>query len=444
MKVKTGITGSTPDRIIIDAGAVYLNYGLAGERLLGATRGGNEFNLNRATKNIEADGLKGAVKGMKRVTEVNPQITANLLELSVENLVAAIAGAEQTDLGYVELEHQPSTAVAEFYLAQNDVIGNSEKVYLKQPDLATAPTLILQKKSKKYASRFVGANAANNKGFDSTIGNWVKDAIYPEPVIVTGGYPGKCLKFTGVVGADEKTFLTLSGANGNVLTNLVPGEYYRLQIAVKMDVWAEVTGVDVTVACDDGEIAITPTTSWVVYVTTFLAANTSATITLTAGGTGPVATDILYIDSLELERLDYPTTDERAAGQVGYTMKLDGGDKGPGDVAAKASVIFMKSLHAANDEIVLNYTYAKSSPDHTTITGGEIGDTDYIDNVAIVGNVSGKTKPVICIVKNALADAGFSLATAPRDEAVPAIIFTGHYDPGDLDAEPWEIRWPNA
>ncbi len=440
MTVKTGISSDTPDRIIIDAGAVYLNYGLGNQRLLGATRGGNEFNLNRVTKNIEADGLKGAVRGMKRITEVNPQITANLLELSVDNLIAAIGGANQSDRGYVELEHIPSTAVSEFNLAQNDVIGNSEKVYLKQPG-ETVKTLVLQKKSKKYASRFVGANAANNKGFDSTIGDWVQDAHYNAPVIATGGYPGKCLKFTGKdASTGKETFLTLSGANGAVLTNLVPGQYYRLQIAVKMDVWA---GGTVTVACDDGSIAITPTTSWVVYVITFLAAAISATITLTAG-TAPVTSDIIYIDNLELERLDYPTTDEIALGQVGYTMKLDGGDKGPADAVAKASVIFMKALHATDDEIVLNYTYAESSPDHTTITGGEIGDSDYIDNVAIVGNVSGKTKPVICMVKNALADAGFSLATAPRDEAVPAIVFTGHYDPGDLDTEPWEVRWPNA
>jgi len=52
MKVRSGISSDTPDRIIIDAGAVYLNYGLGTQRLLGATRGGNEFNLNRVTKNI--------------------------------------------------------------------------------------------------------------------------------------------------------------------------------------------------------------------------------------------------------------------------------------------------------------------------------------------------------------------------------------------------------
>jgi len=441
MTVKTGISSKTPERIVIDAGAVYLNYGLATQRLLGATRGGNEFNLNRVTKNIEADGLKGAVKGMKRVTEVNPQITANLLELSVENLIAAIAGADQSDRGYIELEHIAGLDQAEFDLDQNDIIENSEKIYVEGPANGTRTgKMVLQNRSKKYASRFVGVKAANNKGFVDGIGDWAEDAFYDAPVIATGGYPGNCLKFTGKVGSTtEKTFLTLAGANGAVLTNLVAGEYYRLQIAVKMDVWA---GGAVTLACDDGSKAITPTTDWVVYVITFLASGTSATITLTSV-TAPVETDIIYIDSFELEKVDYPTAAQIIAGQIGYVVKLDGGDKSAAGGVAKGSIVFMSNL-TTDDEVVVNYTYELATAgDHTTITGGEIGDTDYIDNVAIVGNVSGKDKPVICMVKNALADAGFSLATAPRDEAVPAIVFTGHYDPGNLDTEPWEVRWPN-
>jgi len=442
MTVRTGISSSTPDRIIIDAGAVYLNYGLATQRLLGATRGGNEFNLNRVTKNIEADGLKGAVKGMKRVTEVNPQITANLLELSIENLIAAIAGANQSDRGYIELEYIAGLAQAEFDLDQNDIIENSEKVYVQRPKDGTGTGLmVLQNRSKKYISRFVGDNKVNNKGFDTGIGDWEQDAYYDAPVIATGGYPGNCLKFTGKdTSTGKETFLSLPGSNGAILTNLVKDEYYRLQIAVKMDVWA---GGAVTLACDNGSKAITPTTSWVVYVITFKATGTDATITLTAG-TAPVATDIIYIDSLELEKVDYPTAAQIELGQVGYVVKLDGGDKAPDDGVAKGSIVFMSNL-TTNDEVNVGYTYELAAPgDHTTITGGEIGDTDYIDNVAIVGNVSGKAKPVICMVKNALADAGFSLATAPRDEAVPAIVFTGHYDPSDLDTEPWEVRWPNA
>jgi len=443
MTVKTGISSDTPDRIIIDAGAVYLNYGLGNQRLLGATRGGNEFNLNRVTKNIEADGLKGAVKGMKRVTEVNPQITANLLELSVDNLIAAIAGAEQSDRASIDVEHISGAVKAEFDLAQNDVIENSERIYVKKTGDGA---LVLQNRSKKYSSRFVGANRVNNKGFDTGIGDWAQDAYYDAPVIDVGGYPGNCLKFTGKdTSTGKETFLSLPGSNGAVLTNLVIDEYYRLQIVMKKGTtWG---GGIVTVACGGktaGEsIEITPTTDWVAYVIAFKATGTDATITLTAA-TPPVTADTIYLDSLELERVDYPTADEITAGQVGYVMKLDGGDKSAAGGDAKASIVFMANL-AADQDIIVNYTYELAEPgDHTVITGGEIGDTDYIDNVAIVGNVSGKSKPVICMVKNALADTGFSLSTAPRDEAVPAIVFTGHYDPSDLDTEPWEVRWPNA
>jgi len=444
MTVKTGISSSTPDRIIIDAGAVYLNYGLGNQRLLGATRGGNEFNLNRVTKNIEADGLKGAVKGMKRVTEVNPQITANLLELSVENLIAAIAGAEQSDRATIDLEHIAGTTddPPEFDLKQNDVIENSERIYVKQPAHATVKTLVLQTRSKKYASRFVGAKAANNKGFVDGIGDWKNAEGKGTLSVETDGHPGNCLKFAGATDLTSKIFLTLPGGNGAQLTNLIVNEYYRLQIVVKAEsTWG---GGAITVKCASTEtgsemtVADPADTNWIVYVMVFKATGTDATITLEAASAPALTTDIVYIDSLELEKVDYPTDPQKALGQVGYVMKWDGG------VGKKASVIFMDTL-LATDEIVVSYTYESAAAgDHTTITGGEIGDSDYIDNVAIVGNVSGKGNPVICMVKNALADAGFSLATAPRDEAVPAIIFTGHYDPSDLDTEPWEIRWPNA
>lgn len=440
MTVKTGISADTPDRIIIDAGAVYLNYGLGSQRLLGATRGGNEFNLNRTSKNIEIDGLKGAVKGLKRIIEVNPQITANLLELSVDNLIAAIGGAKQSDLGYIDLEHISGGVQAEFDLNQNKVVENSEKVYVK--DDSGLGVLVEQIRSKKYASRFVGDNAEDNKGFDAGYGDWINAAGKGTLELATGGLSGNCLKFTGEASVTT-TFLTLPGGDGGQLTNLVVDEYYRLQIVVKGKPEDDWIGGAITVKCAGGASSITVAdpagnggTDWTVYEIVFKATGTDATITLVANS--EPTTGSVYIDSLELRKVDYQESGDIAAtGQFGYIIKREGG------TGKKASIIFMNDL-AAEDEIVINYTYAKSSPDHTTITGGEIEDSDYIDNVAIVGNVSGKSKPVICMVKNALADAGFSLATAPRDEAVPSIVFTGHYDPDDLDTEPWEIRWPNA
>lgn len=434
MTIKTGITSSTPDRIIIDAGAVYLNYGLANQRLLGATRGGNEFNLNRVVKNIEADGLKGAVKGMKRVTEVNPQITANLIELSVENLIAAIAGAEQSDYGYIESEYLgvgggAAPADTEFPLSKNNVVENSERVYWSPA--AAGDVLTLKTRSKKYDSRFKGAKAAENKEFETGTGNWTKEALNTGTLShEAGGFKGKCMKYLG--GTDDIALvLTLDYASGAVLTNLVIGKHYRLQFAMKVGTWT--TGGTITVACAGAPAidAITPATDWTVYVYEFIATGIDATITLTSTGVPPLNDDI-YFDFFELEEVDGD-----------YVMKWEGGDAG----AAKASVIFSEAaLPTSDNHVIVSYTYLLATPgDHTTIKAErEIALSDYITNVAIVGNVSGKTYPVICIVKNALADAGFSIATAPRDEAVPAIVFTGHYDPSYLDKEPWEIRWPNA
>jgi hypothetical protein len=181
MTKTTGLSANTQDRLVLDAGAVYLNYGIVGqERLLGATRGGSVFNLGRTIRVMEADGTIGQLKGMRRRESVVPVITANMLEMTVQNLLDAIAGAVGTDGG-------------------------------------------------------------------STV----------------------------------------------------------------------------------------------------------------------------------------------------------------------------------------------------TIAGGEVADADYFTNVAIVATLSGSDTPVICIVKNALADAGFSLTTADRNEAVSEITFTGHFDPATPRTEPWEIIWPD-
>ena len=134
--IKSGLNADTPDRIFVDAGAVYLNYGLSGQRLLGATRGGNEFNLNRVIRDIEVDGVKGSTKGLRRVTEVRPQITCNLIELSLDNLLKAIAGANSaeakaTEVVAAEYLDLGTTAIDEFTTANKPIVAKSEKVYIE-------------------------------------------------------------------------------------------------------------------------------------------------------------------------------------------------------------------------------------------------------------------------------------------------------------------------
>ena len=89
-----GITTETVDKFFVDAGAVYINLGEDDERLLGATRGGNSFVLEQDVYEAEIDGSPGALKGARRIVEVRPRLTTNLIELSAENIRMAIAGSD--------------------------------------------------------------------------------------------------------------------------------------------------------------------------------------------------------------------------------------------------------------------------------------------------------------------------------------------------------------
>src|SRR5690625_2112278 len=95
-----GVTKQTPNRLLLDAGAIYKNLtydetkkewtGVA----LGATSGGNEFSTEMETRQPEIDGIKSAIKGMEFVNEHNAQLVVNLKELTVNNLKDAIAAAD--------------------------------------------------------------------------------------------------------------------------------------------------------------------------------------------------------------------------------------------------------------------------------------------------------------------------------------------------------------
>ena len=99
MAVKTNAyTSKTPDRYLLDAGAIYFNlkFSEAGEatgELMGATNGGNEFSLTQEMREIEIDGTKGRSKGGTVIQSENADLMVNLKELTADNIERAIAGA---------------------------------------------------------------------------------------------------------------------------------------------------------------------------------------------------------------------------------------------------------------------------------------------------------------------------------------------------------------
>ena len=260
--VKHGVSTDTPDRLLIDAGAVYIGFGDADSpgTLLGATRGGNVFELARTVRRMEADGMRGPVKGFRRIEDVVAKLTVNLLEMTAENLRRAIAGAI----------YSSGTT-----LVEDEAVGTGDGI---ETDFALDH----------------GAVEENSE---------------------------------------------------SVTVNAV----------------AQVRGTNYAI--------------------------------------------------------DYQ------AGTLQFFTA-------PGDTLA----------------IVATYTYVSGDG----VMGGEtteaskyrIKDTAFIDNVTLVGTLTGYTDPVIITITRALCDAGLNLKLAPKDEMVTEIVFTAHYSNADLDAEPWSVTYP--
>lgn len=258
-----GVTADTIRNIVIDAGAVYINYGIGGERLLGATEGGNVFRIEREVREIEVDGVKGKTMGLRRIITENASIIANMKEMSPENLVAALAGSDSA-------EWTTATMYAEY-------LGD---------------------------------------GLDASTETFTFDE---EPII-----------------GSEKFYI-----------DGVPADWTR--------------GVDYTIVG-----------------TTF---------------------ETLENDTLTIGQ------------ELTTTYQYDTGA-------------------AATHDVI--------------ISDGEIELSDYLDNVAIVGTVTGSSDPVVCLIKNALGDEGLEMNFTDQDEVITELTFSAHYDPADLTLPIYEIRYPRT
>lgn len=93
----TGITKDTPKNLAIGPGMVMIDFsspdpGKWGTSL-GATKGGNKFNLETEWHVAEPDGLLGPVLGMRWLTKMVPSIEVNLMEMTKESFMAALPGS---------------------------------------------------------------------------------------------------------------------------------------------------------------------------------------------------------------------------------------------------------------------------------------------------------------------------------------------------------------
>ena len=100
----TGFSKNTPKHLQLDAGAFLKNYDVTTDtwatakedKLLGATVGGGSFSAVPTVRNIEVDGVKGAVKDLTAIDEWVVTLTVNVKEITAETLKMALAGGVST------------------------------------------------------------------------------------------------------------------------------------------------------------------------------------------------------------------------------------------------------------------------------------------------------------------------------------------------------------
>lgn len=99
------------------------------------------------------------------------------------------------------------------------------------------------------------------------------------------------------------------------------------------------------------------------------------------------------------------------------------------------------SLGAAETET------SNSPAGYTKITGkNQYEDSDYLDNIAYLGSISGSEDPVIIIVKNALSTDGLDMKMEDKKEGSIPATFYGYYTDdgtGDFNEPPYEIYYPD-
>ena len=125
MRKITGLTSTTPEKLLLDAGAYFKNYVVATDtfesavtagKLIGATSGGGNFSAVPTTRKIEVDGSKGNTIGLDIIDEWVVSITSNLKEISEEALANALGAATVVDgpTGYKKITPNAEVKIADY------------------------------------------------------------------------------------------------------------------------------------------------------------------------------------------------------------------------------------------------------------------------------------------------------------------------------------------
>lgn len=420
---KHGVSATSQDKILVDAGAVYMGFKTVDNpgTLLGATRGGNTFELTRTIRRMEADGARGPVKGMRRVEEVVATIKANMMELTAENLRLAIADAIYksgiSTVGEWETVGTGNGTQKVFQLGF--LIDDCETIW----DEGTPEDVVESLDSVDYVC---GAKSAKFVVGDGAIADQVLGSID-----ISGGseLPYLTLKTYEFLGLRVKSSIALKAGQLQILLDK-DGACVSPEATIDLPAIPADTWTTVMVPADFSSLTADIASVGIKQVPDLGAFTLNIDQIKAVHGMVETNSEEIEVDSSGVDRMtDYTMDYEKGAIQfVAGSI--------PGAVAVTASY---KHRTISTDAVISGET--------TGANLAIIKDTAYLDSVAIVGTITkydGTTKPIIIKILNALCDTAFGLALAPKDEAVPEVTFTAHYANDALDTEPWEITYPAA
>ena len=135
VKPYSGYSAQTPDKLLLDAGAIFKNFivgtdtyasAKAAGKCLGATQKGSEFSAVEQLRRMEIDGVHTRTKGDTLVDGWETYIKTTLCEITAENLKLALGTADiknSTVTGYKEIRGR-DTIRDEDYVENITYVGN--------------------------------------------------------------------------------------------------------------------------------------------------------------------------------------------------------------------------------------------------------------------------------------------------------------------------------
>ncbi|MCI8336974.1 MAG: hypothetical protein HFI72_07470 [Peptococcaceae bacterium] len=171
----TGLTAKTPENLLLDVGAFFLNYDVktdtpktAASKLIGATQGGGSFSAVPTTRRIEIDGVKGAAKGLETIDEWAVTMVSNVKEITAANLALA--------LGAASISNETTPANYKKIIAKED---------FEDADYAENITWIGNLKGNSLPIIIIMKNAISLNGLTLTVADKSEAVI---PITLTGHY----------------------------------------------------------------------------------------------------------------------------------------------------------------------------------------------------------------------------------------------------------------